>query len=454
MNLATSSSASGQSEKVSSAVSSGRKVARRPIMAATPGDHPDIEQFLAAVFQGPPPEEFKSSLEDPFYEPYDRLLIKDGFRITAHVHLTRRTMQFGSLRIPTSGLSWLGVLPEMRGLGLGRRLLTTAENQMAAHGAMIGLLRTRIPHFFRRSGWAWCGRHSYSQAGPRALLSRMLAGNDRPHCHDRLHVRCWRRLELAALMRIYGQNLPGRFGPFERTEAYWEWLMQRHGYDQLYVVLRGPNVLELEEKLAPIVGYAVARGDRIVELLSAPSCKSAALKLLARACRDAIEHGYHHLELHAPFEHQLHALFQAAGGSHHVHETDRDEVLMARVLQPVRFLRMLGPELVHRSRAAGLLCPLELGLVVEAQRYRLVVHQEHVEVSVRRESQNRLHLNVADFTRMVLGQLDWRRAYDQGCVRASNVLAREAAPLLFPKLSFWRPPWDDLPARGGGARPR
>ena len=57
-----------------------------------------------------------------------------------------------------------------------------------------------------------------------------------------------------------------------------------------------------------------------------------------------------------------------------------------------------------------------------------------------------LRLNVADFTRLVLGQLDWDRALEEGRVVPSTGLARDAGRVLFPPLPFWRPMLDDLRA--------
>src|SRR5690348_353857 len=59
------------------------------------GDHAAIHQLLTAVFQGPSKDDFSASLEDPFYEPCDRLVVKRGSQVLAHLHLAARTMQFG-----------------------------------------------------------------------------------------------------------------------------------------------------------------------------------------------------------------------------------------------------------------------------------------------------------------------------------------------------------------------
>jgi len=233
---------------------SGRRRERRfLVVAANAGDHPSVYQFLTAVFQGPSRGEFRASLEDPFYEPHDRLLAKRGSQIVGHVQVTQRVMQFGPLQLPVAWLDWLGTLPGSRHQGHGRRLLTAAEQQMASSGAWLGLMWTRIPQFFRRTGWAACGARPYSRAGARDVLSGLMARGLLRRGRARLNIRPWRHVELGALVRIYNQGFGDMVGPLERTEAYWRWLVGRRAYDQICVALDGPDLLELEEIHAPIV---------------------------------------------------------------------------------------------------------------------------------------------------------------------------------------------------------
>jgi predicted N-acetyltransferase YhbS len=149
----------------------GRRRVRLPVLGARGGDHATIYYFLQSIFQGPPRTEFNASLQDPSYEPSDRLLLWQKRRIAAHVRLTHRTMQLGSTTIPIARLTALGVAPEHRNQGFGTHLLRAAENRMTAGGALVGVLRTSLPHFFRRTGWALCGQPSYRRADARALLS-------------------------------------------------------------------------------------------------------------------------------------------------------------------------------------------------------------------------------------------------------------------------------------------
>ena len=78
------------------------------------------------------------------------------------------------LRAPRAVGYWLGV----------------GQRRMAEDGAAVGLLRTDIPHFFRRHGWAVCGRHSHSRAGAREVLAELshLSGATSRAPLDALHA--------------------------------------------------------------------------------------------------------------------------------------------------------------------------------------------------------------------------------------------------------------------------
>jgi predicted N-acetyltransferase YhbS len=451
----------------------GRRRVRLPVQRAAGGDHATVYYFLQAVFQGPSRAEFQASLDDPFYEPYDRLLLRQKRRIAAHVHLTHRTMHFGTVALPAARLGWLGVALEHRGEGLATHLLRAAESRMAIDGALVGVLRTSIPHFFRRTGWALCGQASYRRANARALLARLLDRGLIPRPRRRLHIRPWLQWEQGALARIYGQNAAwedssrrrcgdadedrdGRqpaaaeglaaHGSVERTAAYWHWLLTRHAYDQVYVALEGPEQLELGEISTRIVGYAVTRGEQIVELMTAPDRPRAAAELLARCCGDAIEHDRHCVLLHAPPGCPLFDVFDEAGGCGPARVPEHGEVCMMRLLNPLELLRRLCGEFERRAAAARLPRPLDLGLLVEGQKYQLELGPEGVAATSQRVGRSYLRLNVADFTRLVLGQLDWDAAIGDGRLECSTALAGEAGRVLFPSLPLWHPPWDDMPA--------
>jgi predicted N-acetyltransferase YhbS len=435
-----------------------RRRVRTPVISATAGDHAAIYCFLRDIFWDLSRTEFRSELDDPFYEPCDRLYLRRAGRIIAHVHLTRRVMQFGPVQFPVAGLDRLATYTDCCGQGLGTHLLVAAEKRMAQDGAPIGLLRTKIPGFFQRTGWAVCGQHHYSLAGTHAIMGRLIERGLRPGRHTRYHIRPTRRWEENSLARIYNQNLTGSYGPLERTGAYWHWLLRRHAYDQLYVALDGPNLWDLEERNTTLVGYAAVKGAAIVELMTAPGRKRAAGELLARICGDAIEQDLHALALHGPADGPLADVFQEAGGRRLATGTgsggsarlptmpEHGEVYMARLLDPLGFLARTSDELVCRANAARLPRPLELGLLVDGHKYQIELTRQAARTSAMRLGRSYLRLGLADLTRLVLGQLDWEQALAKGSVEPSTALAEEAGRALFPRLPLWRPPLDDLPA--------
>ncbi|MFZ1934974.1 MAG: GNAT family N-acetyltransferase [Thermoguttaceae bacterium] len=417
---------------------------RLPLVSAKACDHAAIQCFLHSVFQAPSPAEFQAVLDDPFYEPRDRLLLRHWRQIVAHVQIAHRTMLFGPARLAVASLGWLGVAAEHRGHGLGTHLLREAESQMRADGALLGMIRTSIPRFFRQRGWTTCGQPSYRRANACAIRARLLESGMIPRPKRRLHIRPWLQWEQGALARIYASH--DAYGPLERTDAYWQWLLARHGYDEVYVALQGPELLELGEVSTHVVGYAATRGEQIVELMTAPDRPRAAAELLARCCGDAIENDRHCVLLHAEPSHALFRIFDEAAGPTSAQTPEQGEVCMVRLLDPLELLRRLADQFDRRATEAGLRRPSDLGLMVDGRKYRLEFNRRGVAVESQHVGRSYLGLNTADLTRLLLGQLDFDAAVADGRIECSSALAREAGSILFPPLPFWRPLWDDLPA--------
>ena len=407
------------------------------------GDHPDVHHLLAEVFQGPTRDAFYGALDDPFYEPRDRLLVKRNEQTVSHVLISKRVMQFGELSFPTDYLSWLGTLPEFRQLGFASRLVRAADEVMHREGAVLGVLKTRVPHFFRRFGWALCGRHSQAQAGSRDLLAQLSARGLVPG-EASVSIRPWRQVELPALMRLYREMTVRRAGQFERTEAYWRWLISRKNFERIYVAVDGPDNFELEDDPARLVGYLITSEDRVLELATASSHRHIAPELLARACSEAIERDYHMVTLHAPPDDPLFDIFHIAGGTVQCAESHQGEVHMARLMNPSAFLKMLCPELHARAEAAGISRPCDLGILVDGEKFRLIVSRRSVKLSRNKLGRSYLACGLANFTRLLLGHLDIDAALAAGRMRASTQLAAETARALFPRLPVWRPPLDEL----------
>lgn len=448
----------------STALQRAEHAARRPVVrrgnlagivvaAGTAGDHPAVYQFLLSVFHEPSSAELQSQLDEPTYEPSDRLLVKHGDRVAAHLRLVRREMRFGASTLPIAYLADLATLPEYRGRGYASALLAAAEQRMCEEGALLGLLRTSEPDFYRRRGWIVCGRHSYSVAGCHHILAQL--GMPEPPYPRRLasrgppplHLRYLRRVELAAVIRLHEHFLRQAYGPYLRTDAYWRWLVNRRGFDRIYVAIEGSPEIELDGTFSAIVGYAAARGERIVELVTKPERPDAAVRMLSRFCGDAIEQDLREIRVDLSPNHPLHQLLLSSGGIFRQREQDRGQVFMVRVLDTARLVSALHAELQSRLRFEKPAAQRELGFVIDDQPLVLEITPSQTRLTRKRPGRTHLRCDWSQFWQLLLGHMDVQQAASCGTLFVSNRFGLELAGTIFPQLPLWYPPLDDLPAR-------
>ena len=467
----------------SSAASNGHAPAAIPfsvaprLVSARAGDHAAIHQLLLSQFRGPSAVEFQAQLDEPLYEPTDRLLVKHRDDVVAHLRLTKRVLQFGPLQIPTAGFMDLATATAWQRRGFASALIGMGERQAVSEGAAVGLTRTIAADLFARHGWTACGRQTFSVAGARQILAHLraiappdvLTASEDQNAADALLsrrspripllVRPLRRMELPAIVKLYEQCAAGAHGATIRNEVYWDWLMSRHAFERGYIAILGNQHLELPELLAAVAGCVFVSGGRIVELLARPGATPAiGLALLARVCSDTLERSRYDVRLDAPPDDPLHQIFRAAGGSCHCAEGHEGEVNMARLFNPLQTLRDMSGELLLRARSAGL-APLVLGLEVfnfdadlrrathdDARPYRLIVTNRKVRLVPGKLGRNYLSLRRRDLTPLLLGHWRLEEAIAAGRIRASTHRAQRAAEVLFPQLPWHRPPLDDLVA--------
>lgn len=428
-------------------------VAGITVASGTVGDHPAVYQFLLSVFQEPSSAELQSQLDEPHYEPSDRLLVKHGDRVAAHLRLIRRKMRFGAATLPIAYVADVATLPEYRGRGYASALLAAAEQRMCDEGALLGLLRTPEPDFYRRRGWIVCGRHSYSVAGCHHVLAqlrqleppqtRRLKASGPPA----LHLRYLRRVELAAVIRMHEFQLRQAYGAYVRTDAYWRWLVNRRGYDRIYVAIEGSPEIELDGTFSAIVGYAATRNERIVELVTKPERPDAAARLLARFCSDAIEQDLREIRVDLPPNHPLHSTLLASNGVFRQREVERGQAFMVKVLDTAGLVSGLHAELQSRLRLDVPYARRELGLVIGDQQLALEITSNHSCLARKRSGRTHLRCEWPQFWQLLLGHLDVQQAASQGALFASNRQGLELANTMLPQLPLWYPPLDDLPGR-------
>jgi hypothetical protein len=431
---------------------------KRPVItrpeAAKVGDHASIEHLLTTVLQRPSTLEFNAQLDEPTYDPSDRLIVKRDDEIIGHIRSSWRAMQLGRATWPLCRFDYFAVLPEFRSVGVPEALFAVAERRLTKRGFAIGELDMRDAMIGPNGDWTQCGRCVYSQASPRDILSQLSVEEGRSQ-HDilldpatgkrpALSVRHWRQVELPALMRIYQANLAESYGALARSEAYWRWLVSRRAFDQIFVAIEGCDRLSLEEDGCRIVGYAVTKDHHVVEMMVEPTHPEAATRLLHRACSDAIERDWHVIRLHASPDHPLHAVVVEAGGELQAHAADSTRQILVRLPDTTTYLRRFRSELQARAMRGKLVLPVELGIQVGNQKWQLNLTETDASMIADRLGRSYISCDRATWNHLRSGYQSAGAALADRRLTASTTLAADTAQALFPEVSLWRPPWDDL----------
>jgi predicted N-acetyltransferase YhbS len=441
---------------------------RLQLATARAGDHPSIHALLLSVFQGPTAAEFHAQIEEPGYLPADRLVVKHGEDIVAHVRLARQTLQAGEMTLPAARFMDLATVPHLRSRGLATALLSAGERAAAERGVLVGITRTRVPSLFARHGWSVCGGQTYSSASPRAVLAEIAAAR----CLRReqaasssffqqletpVVVRPLRRIELPAVVRLYGQQSRLHVGSPVREQAYWEWLLARGACDRIYVASTAAESTNFSALVESIVGYACVRQSRIVELVTAASEPPVAEQLLERVCADSREQDGWTIRYDGPARDPLHELLVRAGGELGSEANAASEVNMMKLFDPLRVLRLLDAEIQDRARIAELSLPVELGIDVRAvdgkngggkagvlERYRIRLGGKQTQILTGSLGRNSVSLPITDLALLALGERSADKLAQTGRLVPSTAKSLTIANALFPGRRWWRPVFDDL----------
>ena len=425
------------------------------IVAAKASDHAAVEHFLCTRLRKISTQEFCHQLEEPWYEPGDRLLLKQRGQIIGHVRLHWRTMFFGKARWTICRAGCFSLLPEFHSYGLAEELIQAAEQAMSEQGALLGEGDLEDFEMVSTARWISCAEHVMSEADPRDILAefRVLkesAGNPAllPHAEGgrrQISVRHWRQVELPALMRVYQGNAKSGFGFLERNEAYWRWLVSRQAFDQILVAIEGRDCLGLDANDCQIVGYAVVHAHQILEMVVEPGHPTAAEQLLSRICADAIERDWSSVCLHASFAEPLHAVVVAARGSSQGDRTLVRKSVRVCVPHDETLVHYLGPELLHRATSGNCPLPVTIGLVIDGHPYQLSITGDGAKLVDGKVGGDYLACSQKTWLRLLLGSLDASAALAAESLTASTVTARRHAEVLLPSVPLWHSPWDDLP---------
>jgi len=397
-------------------------------------DHEAVYQTLLHVFHGPDRESFLGALSDPSYHPDSRLLAKVDSKVVSHIHLTDRTMRYGVTTIPINGVMWVGTLPEFRGMGFAQNLMRLASDRARQGGAVLQVLTTGMPPFYRPLGWAVCGRQTFAQ-----ILSRNLPQVSDGFVEGRggaWHVRPWRQVELGDLMTLYDGQYGRTTGSVVRSEEYWRWIIGRRYAHVIWVACQGEAVR----------GYAFIKDHKILELAYDPDYPQAMRTLLGRVRAEALERAYPEVTVYAPSNHPVMEIIRGSSGRVIDQEAYDGTVSMYHIPDLGQFLRAILPELSRRAIESGVTLPLELGLCAGDERW--LIHAGAKDARIERDKLSRryLTLNASTLVRLLMGHTGVTAASEEEGFIASTSTAIDAARILFPQAPIWRSPLDSATA--------
>jgi predicted acetyltransferase len=409
------------------------------------GDHALVYALLRSAYQAPSYQDFITWVDDPTYEPSDRLLVKHDGQLIAHVQLAHRTAWFEGVKLPVGGLQDLAVLPEYAQAGCEQLLLLAAEQALRDGGSIVSLVRTDRPEPFRAAGWFDTRARGYSQVSIGDLLAHLSAqGEARFRRLRSLRVRRWRHVELDGVRPVYALAAARHWGALYRAEPYWQWLVGRKAHSDLIVAVEGAEEVDDLEHPSPIVGYAVSHGARILELCTQPRYARAAPRLLVRACHDAIEGDHHTISLHTAPSDPLHELVVTAGGTWCTDERGSGGALLVKLLDPARWVEAIYPILRRRAKAAGLPRPLALCFDAGQEHYRLVITRRSSRLVADDTVAADVRCDPTTFAALLVGNVNIARAREAGSIEVNDDDVLHRLTVLFPPALFWQSQFDLL----------
>jgi predicted acetyltransferase len=416
---------------------------RVQLVSGNASEHRLIHALLRAAGQSPSYEDFVAWLEDPTYEPTDRLLVKRDGQIIGHAQILDRLAWFQGVKLPVGGVAHLATLPEYQDAPYERLLVTAAEQSLSDRRAIVAIAHTDRPDAFRNCGW----REAIGQTATEANVNEVLGALQPPANDDLLsrreyplRIRHWRHVELETLQNVYRQSMAGLWGSLERSEAYWRWLVGRKMHDALIVAVDGPDNWDELSALPHLVGYAITRGQQVAELATLPDFTRAAAPLLARACQDAIEHDHRSVMLLLPPTDSLHKLFLSVGGRSVA--SRGGGTLMLKLLDAARWIELMYDVILDRAKTAGITRPFQVVFDLGNRKYRLDLTRRSGHLTREFAAPAEVTCDADLFGSLLIGNLDLRAACEAGHVEIAGEDLIDRLAALFPVAHYWQSPLD------------
>ncbi|PQO47545.1 GNAT family N-acetyltransferase [Blastopirellula marina] len=415
---------------------------------ATQGDSFPIFEMMQRALLRPSENEFHIEQERPGYDPGQRIVCRDDGQVVGHVRVIRRKTRLADRIATTLHVDELATAPEYRGRGIAAQLLAEVDAELQRCGAECAVYRTDSPDYLARRGWTPLSSQTRSHGDPAQILANMQRPQPLRHWEEestepsRLSIRLYRQVEFAGLTSLYERRFNDLLGAAVRTQEQWRWLLDRRGFQQLYVAIDGGNKLALDDD-SRIVGYAMTGGGQILETVAAPGREDVSTELFRRICGDALERDQRIIYYHAPACDPLHRAVRSAAPPQ---RPVSSSTVMVRWRHPLQSLAEHAERFRANLLKVGYPLPCDLGLHVDGEKHSLHFTERSGSLSDGKLGRSFLRLTQNDLVRLLCGDLNVGQALERGDLFASTKMATDAATAALKMPALWFPPLEDAAA--------
>jgi len=396
--------------------------------------------------------EFHSQQERPDYDARERLTFRLGNQIIGHIRCVPQQVWLQGTLVPYLRASEFILAPEHVDLKNVEAFFGCLDATFERYPGSFMMHRTSAAMAKRltRFGWVPLSSRFRSKAATEPYLASVRGASTEQasllptRSEAGLWIRLMRQVEAEALVSLYENSFHANQIGTPRSAVMWDWLLRRKAFDALYVAIRGGNKLALDDAIDRIAGYAIVKDDKILEVVTQPNEKAVKLPLINRICSDLYEADHLEFHLESPATDPVHELFEGIPAAH---STPPGEEIVVRMPNAIQQLAEFTDVLHQRARSRGLELPLDLGLLIDGEKYGIHLGKRKGSLTDGKLGRSYLELTNAQVVRLVLGDLPIETMLQQGELTASTQVAASLAAQLFDYDPPWFPAIDVLPMR-------
>ncbi len=439
-------------ESFSHASLSRRDAAQFCLTTSQEGEQFAILQLMKHCLFAYDENEFHSQQERPDYDTRERLTFRLGNQIIGHIRCVPQQVWLQGALVPYIRASEFVLAPEhvdLKNVDAFFGCLDATFDQYPG-AFMVHRTSAAMAQRLARFGWVPLSNNFRSKAATEPYLASVRGASSEPapllpaRSESGLWIRLMRQVEAEALVSLYDNSFQANQIGTPRSAAMWDWLLRRKAFDSLYVAIRGGNKLALDDAIDRIAGYAVVKDEKIVEVVTQPNEKSVKLPLINRICSDLYESDHREFHLEAPATDPVHDLLR---GMPTAKSTPPGEEILVRMPNAIQQLAELVPTLHSRAKSRGLELPLDLGLLVDGEKFCIHLGKRKGSLTDGKLGRSYLELAHAQLVRLILGDLPIEKMLQQGQLVASTQVAANMAARLFDYDPPWFPAVDALTIR-------